>query len=51
MMITCSGYFSMVYHCVMSMSLGMVEHSIREKYDSIYGSKLVTPEPKSLILQ
>ena len=28
-----------------------VEHNIREKYDSIYGSKLVTPEPKSLILQ
>ena len=27
-----------------------VEHSIREKYDSIYGSKLVTPEPKGLIL-
>ncbi len=27
-----------------------VEHNIREKYDSIYGSKLVTPEPKSLIL-
>jgi hypothetical protein len=30
--------------------VGEVEHSIREKYDSIYGSKLVTPEPKSLIL-
>ena len=31
--------------------VGEVEHAIREKYDSIYGSKLVTPEPKSLILQ
>lgn len=30
--------------------IGEIEHSIREKYDSIYGSKLVTPEPKSLIL-
>ena len=30
--------------------VGEVEHAIREKYDSIYGSKLVTPEPKSLIL-
>ena len=30
--------------------VGEVEHNIREKYDSIYGSKLVTPEPKSLIL-
>ncbi len=27
-----------------------VEHNIKEKYDSIYGSKLVTPEPKGLIL-
>ena len=30
--------------------IGEVEHSIKEKYDSIYGSKLVTPEPKGLIL-
>ena len=28
-----------------------VEHNIKEKYNSIYGSNLVTPEPKGLILQ
>ena len=31
--------------------VAQVEHNIKEKYDSIYGSKLVTPEPKGLILQ
>ena len=27
-----------------------VEHNVKEKYDSIYGSNLVKPEPKNLIL-
>jgi len=28
-----------------------VDPSIREKYDQVYGSGLVKPEPKKLILQ